>query len=84
MRDHEMYALYEAYVSGMRLPSGRKSLLMISGQFFEDFKRKCTDDVFFRLRNQSLFRELERSKKIQSLKMACGDEVDKDIAGPEA
>jgi hypothetical protein len=83
MRDHEMYGLYEAYVSGMDLPAGKRSLLLISGQFFDEFTRKCARDVFFRLRNQSIFREFERSKKIRTLKTDCSDEVDKDIARTE-
>jgi hypothetical protein len=67
MKEHELYCLYENYLSDQRVDDKRRKLLLISRDYFDRFVEKFTKDPFFRSRYQSLLVNLVREKKLRRL-----------------
>lgn len=67
MKKHELYDIYEGYLSTRRISESSRSLLLISRDHFDGFVDRYTGDPFFRSRYQSLFVKLVREKKLRRL-----------------
>lgn len=81
MKEHELYGLYENYLSEHRVDDKRRKLLLMSRDYFERFVEKFTEDPFFRSKYQSLLVNIVREKKLRSLSEENDKENQPDV-GP--
>lgn len=72
MREHELYEIYECYLCREPMTEGRRKLLLMSADYFDDFVRRYEENPFFRSSLQSEFASLVRDRRIKSIGLEPG------------
>lgn len=67
MRNHELYEIYVAYLSTLRINKSEMRLFEISKTFFDNFIKRYKNDAFFRMKNSSKFLSAMRDKKLKNI-----------------
>ncbi len=75
--EHELYELYRVHVETTRTNEQQRKLLLISGDYFEQFLRRYESDPFFRSLYKSLLVRVQRERKIKNLTEGNDSETDK-------
>jgi len=66
-KDHELYYIYELYISSKRIPIGAKRLLKISESSFDNFKYQYLVNLTFKEIIDRIIMVERRNYKIESI-----------------